>query len=246
MDGKSHMSSKKMRIVITVLAIFLVIIIPVYAWYTSTKRFSLTADLEIDMPPTIYIKDDNLEEITTFNLDGMTIGKEYNKVFCVSPAVVGSVNSFFLGVIYSENLGMDINIYPVTSVTYTEPTEGTLFEKNVIGDSTYYFNYDNTTPENPENYKKTYGNWTNETRPTEGQPYYGNLNYGVYKAYKNNLFSDPISTGTSNFIDELNDTRRYRFFILNVKWNENINLEANAKEADIVYIVAKGTMKLNQ
>lgn len=230
MDGKLHISSKNMRIVITVLAIFLVIIIPVYAWYTSTKRYSLTDGLEVDMPPTIYIKDDNLAEITTFNLDGMTIGEEYNKVFCVSPAVVGSVNSFFLGVIYSENLGMDINIYPVDSVTDTEPTEGVLYQSSVIKGNPYYFAYKNTSSVDP-----TYGNWTNDNKPI------GNLNYGVYKAYNNNLFTKSTSTDSPNLIEKLNDTGRYRFFVLSVTWNGSINLEANAKEADIVYIVAKGT-----
>lgn len=245
MDKKLHISIKNMRIVINVLAIFLVIIIPVYAWYTSTKHFSLTKSLEVDMPPTIYIKDDNLAEITTFNLDGMTIGEEYNKVFCVSPAVVGSVNSFFLGVIYSENLGMDINIYPVDSVTDTKPTEGTLYQSSVIQGNPYYFNYANT---NSDNYKKTYGNWTDTEKPTENTDDYhiGNLNYGIYKAYNNNLFTESTSKDSSNLIEKLNDTGRYRFFVLSVTWNGSTNLEANAKEADIVYIVAKGTMNLNQ
>ncbi|MGN0493923.1 MAG: hypothetical protein ACI4F7_09775 [Acutalibacteraceae bacterium] len=217
-----------------------------------TNRLSLTDSLEVDMPPTIYIKDDNLQEITTFNLDGMTIGEEYNKVFCVSPAVIGSVNEFFLGVIYSENLGMKVNLYPVYSVTATEPTGGGLYESSVIGGASYYFEYRKEKQEGSGNiadnytFKETYGNWTNATRPTEGQPYYGNLNYGVYRAYENNLFSASTSTDASNLIDKLNDTGRYRFFILNVTWNDSINYhEANAKEADIVYIVAKGTMKLS-
>lgn len=249
MDGKLHISSKNMRVVITVLAIFLVIIIPVYAWYTSTKRYSLTGSLEVDMPPTIYIKDDNLEEITTFNLDGMTIGEEYNKVFCVSPAVIGSVSEFFLGVIYTENLGMDINIYPVYSVTDSKPAEEIKNESSVIDGKPYYFEYrtekDGSSGNIADKYtfEQTYGDWKNTIKPDSKL-----LNNGIFKAYNNNLFTESTSTDSPNLIEKLNDTSSYRFFILSVTWPENIdyNVEANAKEADIVYIVAKGTMKLDQ
>lgn len=244
MGGKFRNSSKKFKIAITVSAILLAVIIPTFAWYTATKRLSLVESMEVDMPPTIYIKDDNLQEILTFNLDGMTIGSEYNKVFCVSPAVMGSVNSFFLGVIYSENLSMNINIYPVYSVTDTEPAEGALYEKREIENSPYYFSF---KKENPVNFKETYGNWNDETRPTEESKYYGNLNYGIYKAYDGNEFTVSDSTDSSPLIDRLQDTGRFRFFILNVTWNESeISREANVKEADIVYIVAKGTMKFNK
>lgn len=249
MGGKLHISRKNMMVVITVLVILLAVIIPVYAWYTATKRVSLTDSLEVDMPPTIYIKDDTLQEITTFNLDGMTIGEDYNKVFCVSPAVVDTVNSFFLGVIYSENLGIDINIYPVSGVTDTEPTEGTLHESSVIGNAYYYFEYRKEKDENSGNiadiydFKKTYGDWVTETEPDSKL-----LNNGIFKSYIGNRFSASKSTDSSSLIEKLNDTGRYRFFVLSVTWPENIdyNVDANAKEADIVYIVAKGTMNQNQ
>lgn len=127
MRGKLHISSKIAGLVLT-LTLILMAVVPLYAWYAMTNRLSLTEKMEVDMPPTIYIKDDNLQEITSFNLDGLTIGEEYNEVFCVSPAIVGSVNSFFLGVIYSENLGMNINLYPVYSVADTEPSADTLYE----------------------------------------------------------------------------------------------------------------------
>lgn len=245
MGGRLHRPSKHIRIAVAVSAILLAVLVPVCAWYTMTKRLSLTESMEVDMPPTIYIKDDKLQEITSFNLDGMTIGEEYNKVFCVSPAVIGSVNSFFLGVIYSENLGMDINIYPVYAVTDTEPTGDTLYENCDIGNAAYYFQYRKVKQDASDNiadryeFNETYGNWENKLKPI------GKLNYGVYKAYNGNEFSEPEATAPSEFIDKLNDTGRYRFFILNITWNENYQGEASAKEADIVYIVAKGTMKLS-
>lgn len=248
MGGFLHISSKNTKIIITVCAILLAVFVPVYAWYAMINRLTATDDLQVDMPPTIYIKDDGLQEITSFNLDGLTIGEEYNEVFCVSPAVIGSVNSFFLGVIYTENLGMNINLYPVYSVTDTQPALGTLYEKRDIANQSYYFEYRQEKIEDSGNiadiyeYDETFGNWENHTKPGPG-----NLNNGVYRAYKYNEFATS-SPETADLIDELNDTCRYRFFILSVTWRDDIDYkgEANAKEADIVYIVAKGTMKKTQ
>ncbi|MDD6094973.1 MAG: hypothetical protein PUC29_04435 [Clostridia bacterium] len=253
MRGKLHISSKIAGLVLT-LTLILMAVVPLYAWYAMTNRLSLTEKMEVDMPPTIYIKDDNLQEITSFNLDGLTIGEEYNEVFCVSPAIVGSVNSFFLGVIYSENLGMNINLYPVYSVADTEPSADTLYESRVINSTPYYFQFRKEKQDGSDNiadtytYKETYGNWNDDQRPAVDSPYYGNLNYGVFKSYDNNLFSAVQPPNTPDLIDELNDTSRSRFFILNVTWRDDIDYqgEANVKEADIVYIVAKGTMKLTQ
>lgn len=87
-----------------------------FAWFALKNRFGRTAAAPIDLPPVIYIKDDHLQEMTSFQLDGLKVGEEYNALFCVSPTMEGIVNRFFLGVIYTENLGMEINLYPVTSV----------------------------------------------------------------------------------------------------------------------------------
>lgn len=223
-------------------------VLVVSAWYVSiTHRLTRTDELDIDIPPIIYIKDDNLQEITSFHLDGLKTGEEYNAVFCVSPAVPGSVNDFFLGVIYTENLGMNISLYPVSSVTEQE-IAGTPSEKREItaedgiSKTTCYFNYqksqDGSTGAGTDGYtyKVTYGNWQNEIKPGPG-----NLNTGIYKAYRNLQFSETY-TGSASQIDKLNDKRQFRFFILNITWTENAGMD-NAKETDIVYIVSKGTRK---
>lgn len=233
-----------------VVCILLTVSLTVVAWYALTGRLSRTEELGINMPPIIYIKDDNLQEVTSFNLDGLRVGEEYRTVFCVSPAVPDSVNNFFLGLIYTENLGMEISLYPVYSVTDTAPQgEGALYLEREItsenGSSTAcYFNYrTEAAGDDTDGYDcvKTYGNWENKVRPAPG----GNLNNGIYKAYRNIHFSEAPAAGTGLF-DKLNDRRQYRFFILHITWPEGYDIRTeNVKEADIVYIVSKGTRKGN-
>lgn len=230
--------------------ILLCVSLTVGAWYSFTGRLSRTDEFEINMPPIIYIKDDNLQEMTSFNLDGLRVGEEYRTVFCVSPAVPDSVNNFFLGLIYTENLGMEISLYPVHSVTDTAPQgNGALYLEREItpegGSATScYFNYRTAAAgDDTDGYdcKTTYGNWTNETRPAPG----GTLNGGIYKAYRNIKFSENAAEGTG-LLDKLNDRRQYRFFVLHITWPEDYDTRTeNVKEADIVYIVSKGTRKSN-
>lgn len=242
--GNFRISRKAYRILLTVTVILLVTALPVFAWYTMSARYSRTEDMPIDMPPIIYVKDDNLQEITTFNLDGLKIGEAYNTVFCVSPTILGSVETFFLGVIYTENLGMNISLYPVFSVTDTAPAPGALYEERNItsagGAETTkcYFNYNTEVTADPNDityytYKETYGNWENTVKPDAGHP-----NVGVYKAYSNMKFGDVI-TEPSELIDKMNDTGRFRFFVLNITWEDDTATE-NVKETDIVYIVTNG------
>ena len=40
-------------------------------------------------------------------------------------------------------------------------------------------------------------------------------------------------------LKEMNNTNRYRFFILSITWPQSVTGVDNAKEADIVYIVTK-------
>ena len=228
--------------------LFVLTVLAVSAWYvTVTYRLTRTDELDIDMPPIIYIKDDNLQEITSFHLDGLKIGEPYNTVFCVSPAVPGSVNDFFLGVIYTENLGMNISLYPVSSVTEGEIEDMLSVRREIssdegAGNNTFFFNYKTSQNGISEDdidaytFKETYGDWENEIKPGPG-----NLNNGIYKAYRNLHFSE-TATGSGTLIDKLNDKRQYRFFILSITWNENNGVE-NAKETDIVYIVSKGSLK---
>lgn len=239
MGENLHVSRKITKIAIVVCVIMLVAIIPVYAWYVSMNKLTRTEDMQVDMPPIIYIRDDNLEEVTSFHLDGLKIGEEYNEVFCVSPALIGSVKNFFLGVIYTENLGMEINIYPVDAVTDTIPTgDGVLYEEREVTLSggmggTCYFQYGKTWPDNSDN-SITYGGWTETEKPADA-----NLNYGVYKSYNGMKFTE-VQSVPDTVIEKLNDTSRYRFFILNITWPLSDTGEDNAKEADIVYIVTKG------
>lgn len=222
---------KLIRTALLALCLLLAFGVSALAWFALNERLTRTDNLEINMPPIIYIKDDNLQEMTSFQLDGLEAGVEYNAVFCVSPAL-NSVDKFFLGVIYTENMGMEINLYPVTGVTDTAPAEG-VFEPREItlggNPQTCYFRYDNKI----EADKTTYGDWKTETKP-EGS----NLNTGIFKAYDGWKFEANNKEYESKVLKELNDTSRHLFFVLHIEWTENVVAD---KETDIVYIVSKGS-----
>ena len=212
----------------------------VYAWF-YVRRVARSDDMLIDLPPVIYVKDDSLGEMTSFNLDGLQINEDYTAVFCVSPVQKGVVEKFDLAVIYTENIGMVIDLYEVSNITETpEETSETdqktksVFRSVTLGTETVgcYFNYASSAMQA----KTTYGGWESETPAT------GDLNQGVYKLYSDLKFGTATGNKTTVY-DRLNDTELYRFFVLNVTWKEDIDATAAEKEVDVVYIVAKGTGK---
>ena len=247
-DGQFNTIKKIAPSVVTVILIALLLTESVFAWFSRDSRYSKTDELEIGLPPIIYLKDDNLNEMTTFHLDGLKIGIEYNFVFCVAPALQGSVKDFFLGLVFTENMGMDINVYPVSEVTLGSAADGAEYSSSDINDggtvTTCYYNFYKTNDKHFDNevlngytYKTTYGDWKNETPPSVGH----SLNSGIYKSYDKLKFSD-VGSDSNALIDRLNDTSRLRFFVLNITWAEHSGTD-NIKETDIVYIVSRGTGK---
>lgn len=208
-----------------------VLMISAVAWFALANR-SRSGDLEIEMPPIIYIKDDNLREMTSFDLDGLQINKTYNALFCVAPAYEGTVKDFDLGVIYTENIGMVINLYPVQNIT--DKPESAEYEKRTLEGRDCYFNYDSAkspTPDVTYTKKRSMDETYQETH----------LNRGVYKIYKG-AFEEYTATGTDIFT-KLNNTEAYRFYVLQVTWKENISEAELEKETDVVYIVTQGGTK---
>lgn len=240
MSDKNRFCGRRFVLRFSVLLLLSVLLCgTVFAWLIYNK-VTRTEDLEVDIPPVIYIRDDNLKEMTSFDLDGLQINKTYTSVFCVAPAFRDAVDYFDLGVIYTENIGMIIDLYPVSAVTDTAGTGNSVL-RSLYDESTgtyrnCYFNY-STTPDgwNP---KVTYGNWENEN-PANPE---GDLNRGVYKLYPGMRFSTASGEG-EDIYSKLNDTRSYRFFILTVTWKEDISEAELEKEADVVYIVSKGTAR---
>ena len=226
--GKRKISQKMLLI----LVMAGVLMISAVAWFALANR-SRSRDLEIEMPPIIYIKDDNLREMTSFDLDGLQINKTYNALFCVAPAYEGTVKDFDLGVIYTENIGMVINLYPVQKITDT-PT-GNEYEVRTLEGQDCYFNY--TTSD--ASWKATVS-YTKERNP-DATYQQTHLNRGVYKIYKG-AFEDYKATG-KDILTKLNDTEAYRFYVLQVTWKENISEAELEKETDVVYIVTQGGTK---
>lgn len=226
--GKRKISQKMLLI----LVMTGVLMISTVAWFALANR-SRSGDLEIEMPPIIYIKDDNLREMTSFDLDGLQINKTYNALFCVAPAYEGAVKDFDLGVIYTENIGMVINLYPVQNIT--DKPESTEYEKRTLEGQDCYFNY--TTSDASWNATVSY---TKERNP-DATYQQTHLNRGVYKTYSDE-FKDYTAEGT-NIYTKLNDTEAYRFYVLQVTWKENISEAELEKETDVVYIVTQGGTK---
>lgn len=225
--GKRKISQKMLLI----LVMAGVLMISAVAWFALANR-SRSRDLEIEMPPIIYIKDDNLREMTSFDLDGLQINKTYNALFCVAPAYEGAVKDFDLGVIYTENIGMVIKLYPVQKIT--EKPESTEYEKRTLEGQDCYFNYDSAkspTPDVTYTKKRSKDETYQETH----------LNRGVYKIYKGE-FEEYTATGKDIFT-KLNNTEAYRFYVLQVTWKENISEAELEKETDVVYIVTQGGTK---
>lgn len=226
--GKRKISQKMLLI----LVMAGVLMISAVAWFALANR-SRSEDLEIEMPPIIYIKDDNLREMTSFDLDGLQINKTYNALFCVAPAYGGAVKDFDLGVIYTENIGMVINLYPVQNIT--DKATGNEHEVRTLDGKACYFNYDSAKSPTPD---VTY----TKERSKDETYQETHLNRGVYKIYKGE-FVEYKATGTEDILTKLNNTEAYRFYVLQVTWKENISEAELEKETDVVYIVTQGGTK---
>ena len=226
--GKRKISQK----ILLILVMAGVLMISAVAWFALANR-SRSGDLEIEMPPIIYIKDDNLREMTSFDLDGLQINKTYNALFCVAPAYEGAVKDFDLGVIYTENIGMIIDLYPVQSIT--EKPTSTEYEKRTLDGQDCYFNYTTSDASWKATVKYTKDRVDDETQDQT------HLNRGVYKIYKG-AFDEYKATGT-DILTKLNNTEAYRFYVLQVTWKENISEAELEKETDVVYIVTQGGTK---
>ena len=226
--GKRKISQKMLLI----LVMAGVLMISAVAWFALANR-SRSEDLEIEMPPIIYIKDDNLREMTSFDLDGLQINKTYNALFCVAPAYEGAVKDFDLGVIYTENIGMVIKLYPVQNIT--AKATGNEYEVRTLEGKACYFNYNSANSPTPD---VTYS----KDRKQEENYDKTHLNRGVYKIYKG-AFEEYTATDTDNILTKLNNTKAYRFYVLQVTWKENISEAELEKETDVVYIVTQGGTK---
>lgn len=240
--GKRKISQRLLLIVIMAGALM----ISAVAWFALANR-SRSEDLEIEMPPVIYIKDDNLREMTSFDLDGLQINKTYNALFCVAPAYEGAVTDFDLGVIYTENIGMIIDLYPVQSITAAAMSDEV--EVRTLNGQQCYFNY--TTFADGSNNPLPTITYTKEGKAEETYQQ-THLNRGVYKIYEHDKqnqgskeyleFTQYKSEG-STILDEINNTEKYRFYVLQVTWKENISEAELEKETDVVYIVTQGGTK---
>lgn len=226
--GKRKISQKMLLI----LVMAGVLMISAVAWFALANR-SRSEDLEIEMPPIIYIKDDNLREMTSFDLDGLQINKTYNALFCVAPAYEGAVKDFDLGVIYTENIGMVINLYPVQKIT--DKPKSAEYEKRTLEGQDCYFNYTTSDASWKATVKYTKNRVDDETQDQT------HLNRGVYKTYSDE-FKDYTAEETDIYA-KLNDTEAYRFYVLQVTWKENISEAELEKETDVVYIVTQGGTK---
>ena len=226
--GKRKISQKMLLI----LVMTGVLMISAVAWFALANR-SRSGDLEIEMPPIIYIKDDNLREMTSFDLDGLQINKTYNALFCVAPAYKGAVKDYDLGVIHTENIGMIIDLYPVQSIT--DAATGSECEVRTLEGKECYFNY--TTSDTSWNATVKYTK-DRVDKETQDQTH---LNRGVYKTYSD-AFKDYTAEGRDIYT-RLNDTEAYRFYVLQVTWKKNISEAELEKETDVVYIVTQGGTK---
>lgn len=227
------------------LVLLLVCSSAVYAWFL-TGKMTRTEELEVDIPPIIYIRDDNLREMTSFRLDGLQLRQEYTAVFCVAPAYRNAVENFELGVVYTENMGMVIDLFPVTAIGKEAGSGKTVFRTLTEGGTDYPCYFDYAEALSPVvsgeagalSSKTTYGDWVNETPLPEG-----NLNAGIYKLYSGFRFTESDSASPADVYEKLTDTSSYRFFVLRVTWKEDFSGADPDKEADVVYIVSTGKAK---
>ncbi|MFR6393732.1 MAG: hypothetical protein ACLUNQ_00185 [Oscillospiraceae bacterium] len=209
-----------------------VLMISAVAWFALANR-SRSGDLEIEMPPIIYIKGRQ-----SAGDDLLRSGRPARSTRPITPCSawlrpMRAVKDFDLGVIYTENIGMVINLYPVQNIT--EKPESAEYEKRTLEGQDCYFNY--TTSD--ASWKATVS-YTKERNP-DATYQQTHLNRGVYKTYSDE-FKDYTAEGRDIYA-KLNDTEAYRFYVLQVTWKENISEAELEKETDVVYIVTQGGTK---
>ncbi len=233
-------------LVAAILTLFLIMAIPVYAWFAfSSKYESLT---KVQKPNTLDIKAGHADAIINLDLSDIdatkTVDSQYQKYYVFSVAA-GAVERYDIQIAHTTNIPFTYDLYRAQE-SNTEENNSVVSYKAENGTTYYYSLGDsvglvNKNPDNGSTGRVIADN-------TASNAYYNN----TYDTGNDEpeLYAVPLYAQTQNTgIETLDSSHDY--FILKLTWtvdkNNNSayapyadwNYAKNNKETDIIYISAK-------
>lgn len=212
-----------------------------FAWYVrKDKKQAQTAEAEIMAPYNLYLMNPNAKDSLRFAVGNLHPGEVKHTVICVSNRIpedyTGEDNiselvkesefNYELQLVYTENLAVDYNLYPLQR--HEMPEDGTALPDDAIlleGDDPVY---------------KTYY-WQKAASSVTGQDHTEKMTKEVFGEEDT---ADVVNLGKYIFYgdDDMklaykNNTYEYDYYLIEVKWKDISDFDAYKKETDMVYVV---------
>lgn len=215
---------KKRQLVIAVsLSVVLLVVLPVYAWFTHKRSIALTT--KINAPTQLYITAGNKESVANLEMADIDVenGSYKDFVFGIGGT---DVQNYQIQLAHTTNIPFEYEIYRAKSVSETEKSaEAVVYVSD--SDDTFYYDKSGDSPISG-NYLNQNGSeiLANSTLHEKSYDTYSNVQKNAEALYWQSVDLS-VNDAEKPFCD---------YFIIRVKWNDKVQ---NNKETDMVYLTVQ-------
>lgn len=228
-------TTKRLKTAVALLTTVALMLSIGFAWYSQYNKHVDTNKLQIMTPYTLYLLNSGATDALELNVGGIHPGETKQFVVCVSShdAMQEQLSKdgsfpYSLELVYTENIGLDYSLYPLTVTTADDDDKFTSYytvvENGEVQQKAAYFTIGEKLTRSPIDYTSEY----------VAQMYSQHIdklaeivNKGQYDVY----------TGDDFKLSLKDETLRYNYYLVEIGWD--MNQDAVSKETDLVYLVAK-------
>lgn len=231
------------RLIVVAIVEVLILMMMSYAWYYYLSHRSVySEEREVMLPYCLYLVNPNGTDALQLTVGNLHPGETKQIVFGVSnkDPQNGSEAYFNIGreskfnyeleLAYTQNLPVTYDVYELTKVSTEEAGDITVEGKN---SAKSYFKkqsplHKRNEPDNisGENNKEMYGEKVSST-----------VNLGKYDIYDKTENTEEFLNLTTTVNDEGNITFDWDYYMIEIKWNDEIKFSDYLKETDLVYVI---------
>lgn len=232
------------RLIVVAVVEVLILMMMSYAWYYYLSHRNVYSEEREVMPPYyLYLVDPNGTDALNLTVGNLHPGETKQIVVGVSnqePTVDGSEPTYKISkdsrfnyeleLAYTQNLPVTYNVYELTKVSTEAEGDITVEGKN---SAKSYFKkqsplHKRNEPDNisGENNKEMYGEKVSST-----------VNLGKYDIYDKTENTEEFLNLTTTVNDEGNITFDWDYYMIEIKWNDEIKFSDYLKETDLVYVI---------
>lgn len=241
MEKSKKTSTKRLKLVSSILAVVALMLTIGFAWYTYGNKHADTDSLQIMTPYVLYLLNSDASDTLELNVGGIHPGETKQIVVCVSSHDANAsqeqtskdgVFPYSLELVHTDNIGLVYELYPLTTKT-AEEYEALATEEKVVSS---FVTSDGLVDTVHTSYFQRGSKLTGSTTITgeyRNEMYGADnvdsvVNKGTYCVYTEDSFKLSLS----------DEEQRYQYYLIEIQWDVN-ETEEKSKETDLIYLVAK-------